>query len=254
MTTPTVAGGKVYVGTQYQLSVYGLQLFMDTPVISPAGGAFTNAVTITISDTSPGASIYYTLDGTTPTAASILYTGPFVLTSNAVVQAIAIQSGAVSSAVNSASFVNTAALGNGTGLLGDYYANTFPTNPFAGSPLVRTDAVVNFNWSTTSPDPSIPPTNYTVRWTGSVQPQFTETYTFYVTTDDGGRLYVNGQLLIDNWVDQAATTKSNTIALAAQQLYNIRMEYYQHTNNAMAALSWTSPSTPQGVIPQSQLY
>ena len=254
MTTPTVAGGKVYVGAQYTLSVYGLQVFVDTPTISPAGGVFTNSVIVTMSDTSQGASIYYTLDGTTPTAASSLYSGPFVLTSNAVVQAIAIQSGAVSSAVNGVSFVNTAALGRGTGLLGLYYANTFPTDAFTGSPLVRTDAMVNFNWSSASPDPGIPPTNYTVRWTGSVQPQFTETYTFYVTTDDGVRLYVNGQLLIDSWVDQNAATKSNTIALAAQQLYNLRMDYYQHTNNAVAMLSWSSPSAPLGIIPQTQLY
>jgi len=47
---------------------------------------------------------------------------------------------------------NSASLGQGTGLLGEYYANTFPSNPFIGSPLVRTDAVVNFNWNSVSPD------------------------------------------------------------------------------------------------------
>ncbi len=67
------------------------------------------------------------------------------------------------------------------------------------------------------------------------------------------RLWVNGQLLIDNWVDQAATTKSGSIALKAQQLYNIRMEYYENGGNASAQLQWSSPSTAQAVIPQSQL-
>jgi len=254
-TVPTVAGGKVYVGTAFALSVFGVQVFLDTPVIAPGGGAFTNTVTVSLTDGSPGVSLYYTLDGSAPTANSMLYTGPFVLTSNAVVQAIAVESGAINSGIASASFLNTAAAGNGTGLLGQYFANTFPTNPFAGSPLVRTDAVVNFNWSTNSPDPSIPKTNYTVRWTGSIQPQFNETYTLYTTVDDGVRLYVNGQLLINDWVDQTATTMSASIPLAAQQLYSIEMDYYHHTNsNPVATLSWSSPSTTLAVIPQSQSY
>ena len=105
MTTPTVSGGKVYVGTQYQLSVYGLQDLLTPPVISPAGGAFSNSVLVSIADADPGASIYYTLDGTPPTSGSTLYTGPFLLTSNAPVQAIAIKSGAVNSGIASASFL-----------------------------------------------------------------------------------------------------------------------------------------------------
>lgn len=253
-TTPTVSAGKVYVGAEYQLSVYGIQVFLDAPVISPGGGAFTNSVQVTLSDSRPGAAIHYTVDGTAPSAGSTLYTGPFTLTTSSVVQAIAIQSGAVNSAIASASFVNAAAAGTGTGLLGQYYPNTLPGNPFIGSPLVRTDATINFNWSSVSPDPSIPPTNYTVRWTGSVQPQFTENYTFVTTADDGVRLYVNGQLLINDWMDQTATTMSNSISLNAQQLYNIEMDYYQDNNNAVAQLAWTSPSTPLQVVPKTQLY
>ena len=76
---------------------------------------------------------------------------------------------------------------------------------------------MNFNWDGTGPDPAIGSSNYAVRWTGSVQPQFNEQYTFYTTADDGVRLYVNGQLLInDSALNQLATVASNTIALAAQ--------------------------------------
>jgi len=120
--------------------------------------------------------------------------------------------------------------------------------------LLRTDVTVNFDWGTGSPDSSISVDDFTVLWTGTVQPQFDETYTFYTTTDDGLRLWVNGQLVVDKWVDQPATEWSGAIALHAAQKYPISMEYYQNGGDASAKLSWSSPSTAKAVIPQSQLY
>src|SRR5581483_9880183 len=108
--------------------------------------------------------------------------------------------------------------------------------------LTRTDAVVNFNWSTNGPAPVIGQSNFTVRWTGAVQPQYTETYTFRTVADDGVRLWVNGQLLIDALTSSSpAATNSGSISLNAQQLYNIRMEYFQGASNAVAQLLWSSP-------------
>lgn len=252
---PIVADGRVFVRGEYTLSVYGIGRILPPPVISPDGGVYTNSVSVTLTDAVNTAVIYYTLDGSTPSTNSPLYTAPFVLTNSAAVNAIAVLGGTNTSVVATASFINSSSIGTGIGLLGAYYTNHTSANPYTGSPiLVRTDAVVNFNWSTNGPDPSVGATNFTVRWTGSVQPQFNETYTFYATADDGVRLWINGRELINGWVNESATTYSSTITLNAQELYNIEMDYYQAAGSAVAELQWSSPSTPLEVIPQSQLY
>ena len=259
---PTIANGKVFVAGDLGVAVYGIGTILPPPVISPNGGVYTNSVTVTLSDATNTTTIYYTLDGTTPTTNSILYTGPFTLTNTVVVNAIAAQPGAFNSGDVSASFINSSSLGSGTGLLGSYWTNTtsvaFTNVAFSTLPtLVRTDATVNFNFGSTGPAPSIGKTNYVVKSTGSVEPQFSESYTFSTTADDGVRLYINGQLLINDWVNQSPTTMSGTITLQAQQLYNIELDYFYMTNDssgAQVSLSWSSPSTPQAIIPQTQLY
>jgi hypothetical protein len=260
-TLPAVANGKVYAGGRFAMSVFGLTTFVSPPTISPNGGAYANATTVTLSDVTSGVSgIYYTLDGTVPGTNSLLYTGPFVITNTLIVQAVAVKTGAVNSGVAYASFVNTAAPGQGVGLLGQYWTNTtaaaFTNLSFNTlATLTRTDAVVNFNWGTGGPAQSIGTTNFTVRWTGAVQAQYNETYTFTTIAQDGVRLWVNGQLLVNNWTTSAApVTNSGVIALNSQQLYNIRMDYFENMGGASAELLWSSPSTAQAVIPQTQLY
>jgi len=77
-TVPTVINGKVYVGAELQISVFGLlngQQPAATPVISPGSESFNPSVSVTITDSTPGAQIFYTTDGSTPSTASTKYTG-----------------------------------------------------------------------------------------------------------------------------------------------------------------------------------
>jgi len=141
--------------------------------------------------------------------------------------------------------------GSGTGLIAEYYNNMTLT----GTPaLTRTDPIVNFTWGNGSPDPVINNDNFSARWTGKIQPCYSETYTFTTSSDDGIRLWVNGTQIINNWTNHGTTTDAGSISLTAGQRYDIILEYYESGGGAVAQLSWNSPSQPNQIIPQSQLY
>lgn len=75
------------------------------PTISPNGATSSTPVEVTLATTTPGASIYYTLDGSTPTTASVLYSAPFTLQASATLMARAVAPGFGDSAVSSADFI-----------------------------------------------------------------------------------------------------------------------------------------------------
>ena len=141
-------------------------------------------------------------------------------------------------------------VGQGNGLKGEYYNNT----NFTDLAVTRTDTSVDFDWGFGSPASNIASDTFSVRWTGKVEPLYSETYTFQTTSDDGVRLWVNNQLIIDEYRDQGASTYSGNITLNAGQQYDIRMEYYENGGAAVAELAWSSASQPLQIIPRSQLY
>jgi hypothetical protein len=151
-------------------------------------------------------------------------------------------------ATSAGTFVASVAPG-AAGLLGEYYDNI----DFTGTLLTRVDPIVNFDWANGTPDPSMGIDNFSIRWTGWAQPDFSETYTFYTQTDDGVRLWVNNQLVIDSWIDQSVTERSGTIALTGGNLVSIRMEFYEKGGQAVARLLWSSPSLAKQTIPAERL-
>jgi len=186
------------------------------------------------------------------TAISTLVQGAYAFRLQVTDNAGAISADTVLVNVNAAPVVSPApAVATGTGLRADYYN----TNNLSGNIiLTRTDATVNFDWQNGSPAAAISTDNFSARWSGQVQAAYSETYTFYTTSDDGVRVWVNGQQLINNWTEHGPVENSGTIALVAGQKYNIVMEYYEKAVGAVARLSWSSPSTPKAIIPQARLY
>lgn len=159
----------------------------------------------------------------------------------------------------SASFpIAAASVPTGTGLTGMYYTNASSTytnaiNFHATNIFLTTnDAIIDFTWGPAL-TPNLSNGNYTVRWSGQVEPQYSETYFFETRTDDGVKLWVNDQLIIDRWQTGSATW-TGTITLQADVRYNLRMEYYNRGGSARARLSWFSASQPRQVIPTVRMY
>jgi hypothetical protein len=114
---------------------------------------------------------------------------------------------------------------SGGGLRGDYFGNEF----FSDIKVSRTDAAVDFDWGLGSPHPLVRENYYSVRWTGYVQPKFSELYTFYLYGDDQHRLWINGQLVVNvGWAgDPQEHSWTSTYLFEAGRKYDIKVEYYE---------------------------
>lgn len=128
-----------------------------------------------------------------------------------------------------------------SGLRGSYFANMTLT----GTAAQRIDGPVDFDWGNGTPGVAgIGADNFSVRWEGFVTPPVSGNYTFRTRSDDGVRLYVDGNLVINNWTDHAATDDDSApIALIAGQRYPVVMEFYENGGQAVAQLSWSGPDT-----------
>ncbi len=135
--------------------------------------------------------------------------------------------------------INGSALQSGgkPGLSGEYFTN----QDLTGAPTAtRQDAQINFNWSGTPP-PGLPHDHYSVRWTGQLIAPRDGEYTLGVRGDDGFRLFVNDQKVIDDWTVHPADTKSYNVTLKAGQVVPIRLEYFQGDRDAEVSLLWKTP-------------
>jgi len=120
--------------------------------------------------------------------------------------------------------------------------------------FVRVDDAVNFSWGTNTPDPTMLSGAFSARWTGKVKANAAGQYKFFTLSDDAARLYVNGQLVINNWTPHGLTEGSNTTTLAtAGGFYDLILEYFNESGSATAVLAWQPPGESKQVIPSINL-
>ncbi|MBC7388809.1 MAG: hypothetical protein H7329_06345, partial [Opitutaceae bacterium] len=138
------------------------------------------------------------------------------------------------------------------GLTGRYYSNTYGgfSNTVA---FTRIDPTVDFYWPL-APNAAVSADQFSVRWIGRIKPQYSQLYTFYTKSDDGVRLWINNQLVIDKWLYQNEKEYSGSISLVADKLYDIKIEYFDGNGGATCRLYWSGPSLIRQIVPTSALF
>jgi hypothetical protein len=116
---------------------------------------------------------------------------------------------------------------------GEYFNN----RNLSGAPVaVRNDSAIAFDWQNHSPAEGVPNDGFSVRWTAAMYFEG-GSYIFHAYTDDGVRLWLDGQLLIDQWYDRAVAKNEYTTDVS-RGTHSVRVEYYDNIGNAVAMLWW----------------
>jgi hypothetical protein len=133
---------------------------------------------------------------------------------------------------------------------GTYYRDTKFERPVG----VRRDCAIAFDWGLESPTgmEGLPPDGFSVRWEGILRPPRSGEYTFHLRSDDGSRLYLQDELIVDNWGGHALEEKkSKPIRLGSDQGYRLRVDYFDDTGTAQVELLWsTAGGRPDTVLGQ----
>jgi beta-glucosidase len=133
----------------------------------------------------------------------------------------------------------TPSTGGGTGLTAQFYNNTSLT----GTPvLTLNNNMPDTDFGGVSPGTGVNATNWSAKWTGTLTAPSAGTYTFAVTSDDGSKLSVNGQEILNQWRDQATSTAQGSVTLTAGQQVPIELDYYQAAGGDNVSLAWAQPN------------
>ncbi len=123
--------------------------------------------------------------------------------------------------------------GGADGLTGYYFANATLSGTAV---MTRTDASVNFDWAGGNPGGGLPSDGFSVRWAGQITINAGDEVNLGLSSDDGGRLWIDDVLVIDQWIDQAETAHWTTAAFNDGQTYSIKIEYYEGAGQAACRL------------------
>lgn len=122
------------------------------------------------------------------------------------------------------------------GLQAEYYANKF----LQGEPaMTRVDSAVSFDWGWSSPAANIPVDGFSARWTGFLQTDRSGKYIFAIRGDDGVRLWINDELVINQWYDHPAFVYNYEMNLEAGVDYKIKFEFYENGGHAIVGLGFS---------------
>lgn len=130
------------------------------------------------------------------------------------------------------------------GLRGEYFA----TIDMSGEPMItRIDPCIQFDWQNYSPAAVIPADSFSVRWTGKIHPTREGDYYFFVSGNNGFRLYLDDRLILDEWTNPSFLSKNTTVFLGSGRDYRIRLEYYENRGEAQITLGYRPVAEPKSL-------
>ena len=160
------------------------------------------------------------------------------------------------------------------GLLGQYYNNMWMVGEVK---MEHVDATIDFDWGSRSVAPNCGESDeeqtqcpmgadyVSVVWSGYFKAELSETYTFWLHSDDGSRLYLEGNKVIDRWclamgaldacsMESGQGSANASLTCNSGQLYELRLEYKEVTDLAAVKLYYSSPSIMRSIVPSSRMY
>ncbi len=140
--------------------------------------------------------------------------------------------------------------GDGNGLVVEYFDN----QDFTGPSIKRIIETVNFDWGDGTPATDVQPDTFSARFTGELSAPTTGTYTLYATADDGVRLSINNQEVLNDFTDHAPRTTRAKVNLVAGQRVPLKLEYFESYGGATLKLEWRGPGVSRRVIAKARLY
>jgi hypothetical protein len=135
------------------------------------------------------------------------------------------------------------------GIYGTYYNN----RDFTGATFTRLDETIDYNWGNGGPGGGFGSNTFSVRWIGRVLIPINTTYTFYLTIDDGGRMWLDDELIINQWRDQAPR-EFRASRVLSPGFHTIRIDYYENGGGAVCHFRWSSPYLGKDIVPHTSLY
>jgi beta-glucosidase len=133
--------------------------------------------------------------------------------------------------------------GGSSGLKAEFFNNENLEGP---PTLVRTDSHVDFHWGDGSYAANQPVDHFSARWTGYFVPKKSGNYSFYTNSDDGVRLYLDDERVIDDWQRHSETVNSYVRRLEADKPYKIRLEYFEMVGSATVGFGITATELAVG--------
>jgi hypothetical protein len=148
--------------------------------------------------------------------------------------------------------------GSQPGLRGEYYAfdNTvedFPTIEADKKPtLQRVDPTIDVDAGTDAWPGSQLKEHFYVRWTGKIRIAQDGKYSFFLTSDDGSRLFIDGHQVVDNGGLHAVEEKSGEVELKSGD-HDLKLEFFQNEGEAVCKFAWQAPDKDKETVPASAL-